>query len=712
MDEILPNWLSLLPSFGIIAILSIATFGARKKWKEQHQFNIREWLPVVPACLLLFALTILALVGWLDASVGWIHLSAASLCLTLCGIIPLFRDSVFKMFDEMPRRQSVVFRAIFALVVAVVVSVVCAWAIDYAWLEDNGSIEVQYFAVSAIVFFLLCAILFFIGQQTGTAMILVPLLACGFGIAQHFVVNFKGAPIMPTDLLTLDTAGAVVGGYQFIINERIANVILVAGICITLLMFLKPCRPETRRGRVVSIALNSSLGVILAVLMSSAFCGIRLDQVIRYSYDRWMPLTTYQELGFVPAFIEVAQDLAIPVPDGYNAGEAQELMDDLVSQYEASLGVDPARQEAVAQFEQLKPTVIAVMNEAFTDLSTYDRLMAAGYSGLQSYNNLSGALQRGTLMVPVFGGGTSNSEFEFLTGNSLAFVGADKYPYQLYDLSKTENLARQFGGLGYETTAIHPQNPDNWKRSSAYRQMGFEEFLSIDDFRDAPVYHAGATDASTYNMILKLLEDDECPQFIFDVTMQNHGGYAEGSVPEEDMVMLNVPDVTDPAHLSELGVYLACVQRSEMDLLAFLEQLEMLDRPVILVFFGDHQPGLTALINNELVDDQAPVARLFQKCESTYLMWSNYDVAGMSEGNWKETGSSQLAAQLMYCIGAPLTDRQKADLVLGEEIPSLSSAGYRGSDGQRYALGADSPYQESLWKMSAIQYLTFGSEIK
>ena len=120
---------------------------------------------------------------------------------------------------------------------------------------------------------------------------------------------------------------------------------------------------------------------------------------------------------------------------------------------------------------------------------------------------------------------------------------------------------------------MHPQNPVNWKRSTVYEQLGFNEFLSMEDFAVAPVYHSGATDASTYDKVLELLEQDASPQFIFDVTMQNHSGYGEGTVPSEDVVRLDVAGIDDPAILSELGVYLACINKSVEDLSYFLGRL-------------------------------------------------------------------------------------------------------------------------------------------
>lgn len=124
----------------------------------------------------------------------------------------------------------------------------------------------------------------------------------------------------------------------------------------------------------------------------------------------WMPITTYQTLGFVPAFIKVAQDFPIPVLEGHDGKGA-----------------------------------------------------------------------------------------------------SAQYPYQLYDLSDVDSLVKQMESMGYRTTAMHPRNPVNWRRSSVYEQLGFDEFLSIDDFAGAPVYHSGATDASTYDKIIELLERDAAP---------------------------------------------------------------------------------------------------------------------------------------------------------------------------------------------------------
>ena len=288
----------------------------------------------------------------------------------------------------------------------------------------------------------------------------------------------------------------------------------------------------------------------------------------------------------------------------------------------------------------------------------------------------------------------------------MAFIGTGKYAYQLYDLTSADSLVKQFEKLGYTSTAMHPQDPVNWKRSTAYKQLGFDEFLSMADFEGAPAYHAGVTDAATYEKILDLLEADETPQFIFDVTMQNHGGYGSDSVPAEDVVRLDIPGV-NPDVVESLGVYLACIERSDQDLAYFIERLRALDRPVVLVFFGDHQPGLDNSLFEVLGAGMDPVAIEQTKFETTYAIWSNYEVSGAQAGGVSATSSSQLAADMLYKIGAPLTDRQKADYVLGQSVPGVSLAGYMGADGLIYPLDADSPWRGALDLKQKIQYARF-----
>lgn len=712
MPEFAPAAYSIPLFVSALALTALAVFHAVSMWRQCRRLPLGDIMWSVFYVALLLVVGIFCLLGGIDAEAGILDLGAYAVALFLCGTITLMRNRISDGMAELPIKLRAALRAVAIVCVIAFVSIVSAWMIDYVWLDTSGSIQLQYFAVTVLLFALASVALYFLGQRGGALMAFVPLCALGFGIAQHFVVMFKGTPIMPTDLLSLKTAGAVASGYNYVLTPKMVVALCATAVCACSLSLLKPdYRSFSRRARAITAGASTLVGVVLFAILGGLFNRVKLEEIIVFGYDRFMPINTYQTLGFVPAFIEVAQDLKIPEPEGYDGQQATDLLYQLEDEFNATMGSTPERLAAEAQFNEIRPTVIAVMNETFSDLSIYDAVRDAGYGGPQFYNSLEGTLQRGTLMVSVMGGGTANSEFEFLTGNSMAFIGTGKYPYQLYDLSESDSLVKQFKQLGYGTVAMHPQSAVNWKRSSVYEQLGFDRFLSIEDFESAPVYHSGATDASTYDKILELLEQDAAPQFIFDVTMQNHSGYGEGSVPAEDVVNLDVTGVNDSAVLSELGVYLACINRSDQDLAQFIERLKGIGHPVALVFFGDHQPGLAGTLADSLYADAAQLDREFKKHESTYMVWTNYEVAGTGFGQVRTTSSSQLAAQVLYALGAPLTDRQKADLVLGQSVGAINLLGYIGADGLRYELGVESPYRETIAQMQAIQYLRFTEKL-
>lgn len=170
------------------------------------------------------------------------------------------------------------------------------------------------------------------------------------------------------------------------------------------------------------------------------------------------------------------------------------------------------------------------------------------------------------------GGGTTNTEFEFLTGCSMANFGPGVYPYTVYDLSRTEGLPRQFSALGYATTAMHPQIGTNWNRVNAYSDLGFDRFLTIDDFEGSDTLRGHVTDWATYDKVLDVLASGSEPQFIFDVTMQNHSGYDTGLLGEEDTTHLSIDGADDPL----VDEYVSLIRHSDEDLEYFIERLREL----------------------------------------------------------------------------------------------------------------------------------------
>ena len=549
----------------------------------------------------------------------------------------------------------------------------------------------------ALIAFAMLGFFFLFQRRSGGAIVLAVALYI-LGIAEYFVILFKSMPISPGDLTALSTAAAVAGtGYTYTITSFCMLSLAFTVIAIQICTLAAQIAPKRQKGSWRGLVLN--LLIAIACLGGIAAHTTLLDyyHTLYIQVYSWRPLESYYRQGFLPSFISGAQTIKPSKPEDYSVSGAKKLISEYADEYDSNSqtgGSSTARLEAEKQFDEEKPTVIAIMNETFSDLSIYQN-MHANYQGPAYFKSIDDCLSRGRLYVSAYGGGTANTEFEFLTGNSMAYLGSGVYPYTTYDLTDTENLASQFKSLGYYTTAMHPNHGTNWNRENVYKDFGFDQFLTINDFEGAETLRGMVTDKSTYDKILELLDTNSDPQFIFDVTMQNHSGYDTGLIPYDKQVSLNI----DGEFNSNVNEYVSLIQQSDEALEYFLGKLSKLDRKVVVVFWGDHQPFFPDTYNDRWFtneDDATHQERLWQ---TNYIIWANYDVAGNSQTSHEEDLSSNyLSSELMKLIGAPLTDYQKAHLSLRQSLPALNSVGYEDAQG-RWLLSSsksDETYSDTI----------------
>ena len=514
--------------------------------------------------------------------------------------------------------------------------------------------------------------------QRHAAPVAVLVFACyAIGLAEYFVILFKSMPITPGDLSALSTAAAVMGGYSYDITAFCVYGLAccAAGmLCCQLASLLRPDKDHRSRKGVVK---NVLLGLLCFAGIAGHVTFFDYYNTLNITVYTWRPLESYYRQGFIPTFITQVQTFKPTKPDGYTVEGAEELLAEYADEYDEEAEDDEDRAAAEEQFDEEQPTVIVVMNETFSDLSVYENLHA-DYEGPEYFNSLSDTCLSGSLYVSAFGGGTANTEFEFLTGSSMAFLGSGIYPYTTYDLTETESLVEQFKELGYTTIAMHPNHGTNWNRENVYEDLGFDEFLTIEDFEDAETLRGLVTDKATYDTILELLEEDESPQFIFDVTMQNHSGYDTGLIPDDEEMTLYIDGVSN----SVVNEYVSLIEESDEALEYFIDELSQLDRKVVLVFFGDHQPYFPSDYNDAWFTDEDEVIHSERLWQTDYIIWANYDLAGCSQtAETLDTSVNYLGAILMEIIGAPLSDYQKAELCIMDALPVINTTGYEDSSG-------------------------------
>lgn len=574
------------------------------------------------------------------------------------------------------------------LVSLLVIAGVSALSFVFLEMPSNASflsIPETYMACELSIIACAVAGSWFIFQRRPVGLLIPLLVAAVYGTAEYFVESFKASAIPPADLRSAGTGMSVAGGYEYELTSAILLVItlfcLAAGAIAwlgdPLSRFLsrkeymvgsrwkgkflsRIAAKKQRREDIVCIVKNAAAAVISLLL------GIQLvlmpiapametdweeEGVV---FDYWQMHTSIDNFGIIPSFVAALQLEDIEAPSGYDHSQAEQLQTSMSSLYDQYISSSPGYQEAATQFESVKPNVILVMNESFVDMS-YLGGLGVGYEGLPYLRNLE-TIGKGQASVSVYGGGTCNSEFESLTGTSLGYIGGGISPYALYDLSRIDSIPKQFKALGYSTTGIHPEVATNWGRDKVYPELGFDEFIDADSFEDADRLREHVRDFETYDMAIdKIVSSDE-PQFIFDLTMANHGGYETGLIPETDSVNYDFENsgVLDSLGNSIANEYLSSVRMSDRDTQHLIYKLSEIDEPTVVVFFGDHHPGFSWWFQEGYADRTDDIAYQESMYQTDWFVWANYPISGTA---WNpQTAASANMPSPVIQVDMPQTD--------------------------------------------------------
>lgn len=585
------------------------------------------------------------------------------------------------------------------------------------------------------------------------------------GIAEYAVIQFKDLPMQPGDLFALNTAAAVgtgaTSGYSLTIGTGCmygiaALVLALIVLCLTSrdrtkIIVINTNAPSEVGSQVIdspeasdtdeNIYLNDSndnssadtanqnndnktpksncgtnngskrrtstgyriAGVVLLIVFIAQFT-ISYADTLGITVYTWKPIPSYKDNGFLSSFVSSAQLMIPQKPHGYSKAKTEETEKALAKQYDKQNGKGSAAEQASEQYSEQKPNIVIVMNETFSDLSIYDSIKSAGYDGPQYLKSLyQDSILHGTLQVSAMGGGTCNSEFETLTGNSMAFIGSGIYPYETYNMS-IDNLVSQMKKQGYGTHAIHPAAGSNWNRDGVYSAFGFDTFDDEATFTNVTRFRDRIDDASTYSKVLDYLNSSDEPQFIFDVTLMGHSGYETGLVPEDKRVDYQV-DGLDERNQNKLNEYLATVNEEDEQLKVLIDGIKKTDKPTVVLFFGDHQPALSEAIGGE----SGNVGQTEKQWQTCYTMWANYDVTGSVKGTQLDTSTSYLSALLCHEIGVPMTDRQKSSYMLMSDVPQINVVGAYLNDDSRHDgewenINTATTDSETMKTLSYLQY--------
>lgn len=509
--------------------------------------------------------------------------------------------------------------------------------------------------LNIVLFELIMALLLFLFGKLKTALRCQTILFMIIGLANYYVLEFRSAPIMPWDILSIGTAASVANNFKYTLSKE--TVFVLIGFVILILLESKVTLELKKDWRI-------RVGGVLAsfALLWGFTAMLHQDSTVaRFKlYDKlFTPTVMSKRDGTAVAFLMELKYIVVEKPDGYNKEDAAALL----------ASYDTNDTESATH----TPNIVVIMNEAFSDLSvlgdfeTNEDYMPFLHSLMQegTPNTISGHLN-----VSVLGGNTANTEFEFLTGNTMAFLPQGSVAYQQYVKSNDYSIATYLKSKGYDTIAMHPYNASGWDRDKVYPLLGFDTFYSLKDWVNPVKIRKYVSDQSCYDKIIELYEqkDANTPFFLFNVTMQNHSSYSE----EYDNFH---PDITVEGTSSKiLPNYLSLIKLSDQALENLIEYFSQADEDTIIVFFGDHQPSNSVAapvwkINGRSGDSLTEEEEAL-RYKVPFIIWANYDIEAASN---VETSANYLGGHVLRAAGLPLYDYRNYLSQLEEQYPVLTA---------------------------------------
>lgn len=523
----------------------------------------------------------------------------------------------------------------------------------------NGKIFFEHprMKFNLILIYLIITIIYCIVGKIKISLLLSMLLTFCIGIINHFITAFRGTPLVPWDIFSVNVAFRVLPTFKFTLTKNLLYGIILFILGIFILRKIK-----------LTSFKNNKLKIVIRIMAFFAILNFfynfyTTDVIGKYELDEnWDPKEEYHNNGLMASLFKQSKNLVINQPDGY----------DINSLLELSQSITPSSVDNADEEKNDFPNIIAIMNESWADLSVVGNYTYSQDS-LHYVKSLSKNTIKGYLHVSVFGATTPNTEWEFLTSNSMAFVPKRTVPYQQYVLRNSYSLATILKSLGYNTSAIHSYYPQGYNRNLAYPRLGFNTFYHINTLHNLDYIREYPSDLSTYKNIIEIYETKKPEEKIFNftLTMQNHGSYTDETFPNTIIAENNM--------YPKLNQYLSLVKLSDDALKYLIEYFEKQEEHTIIVIFGDHQPYLEDEFYDQLLSkkyaDTTSIEATERKYITPYLIWANYDI-DESVHKTPEISVNYLASLLLDVANIEKTPYLTFLDDLRKEIPIITGNGY------------------------------------
>ena len=621
---------------------------------------------VLAICSLIFIYTIIQILFKKPCEI--IH----TLIKKTCTIIRIFIKKVTSAINKNPFARDLVF----CLIAATVTVMLAQIMIDMEVLS-MGYVK---FFVGVLIVSVLILFLYSLLKKITTAILLGAGIFMVIATVNVYVYNFRSRLFEPLDLLSAGTAMNVAGNYnlfpvpdKILISWRIFIAILIVFACL-------------QRGSKSNIHAKKRI-VLLAVCFVCSI-GLVLYTSNLKTYHWYTEGALFN--GYILDFVSKFKEMSVPKPDNYSV--------DLITDLAAKYSTDGNGQESKPADP---PHIFVIMNEAFSDLHVIGEF-STNTEITPFISSLKNNTVSGYVLASVYGGNTANSEYEFLTGNSLAWLSPNAVPYQQYVRKPTYSMVSYLKSfLNYKAIAMHPFQANGWGRPPAYEFLGFDECYFIEDFPKMNYVRNFVSDQEMFEFLIETYETQkEEPLFIFGVTMQNHGEYTYSG--ENFTKYISLDDYGD--QFPDVEQYLSLIHETDKAVEYLITYFQDNDDDVVIVFFGDHQPKINASFYETISGTTATTLDEQQKLYKVpFFIWANYDI---DEEYVNCTSLNYLSSYMYDAAGIPLPLYNRFLTEMEGRIPSINVNGYYSRDEGRYLNFDEANEEERLWLevYEALQY--------
>ena len=475
-----------------------------------------------------------------------------------------------------------------SLIVIIIVSLVTTGLMFYL---SPGSLKVfmgfvidspSLFILNYLPILLLMLMLYFISGNCIFASGIPFMIFTAAAFANRTKSTLRQDPLVPSDLSVITEVKSILQNY-----DKIYMILAIAAVLITLaiialaFLFFKKSDKLTVKKRILGAG-----GCIacFVIMFSTAYSNTELYNSYAVDGNIYFKVNQYISKGFLYSFIYDINNLKVEKPSSYNP-EAFNAIDDTAESTELN--------------DISKPNIVMIMSEAFSDISNSESINFDEYGDpLEFYNQFINRdyVISGHIVVPNFGGGTSDTEFDVLTGCSTKYIDSSQVSYN-FIRKPMEAMPRLLKNIGYDTLAIHPGYGWFYNRTNVYKNMGFDDFIYLEEDFDPSTQNKGGyiSDEVTTQSIIDNFENhvknNDDPLFEFCVTIQNHGPYEEKYENLKTNFSTDI-QLTDDEKAIYSG-YFQGIDDADAQIETLVNYFESIDEPVVLVFFGDHLPGFS-----------------------------------------------------------------------------------------------------------------------